>query len=73
MNTAPMRAVVAAHVAAAVAPTPAVAASAPLIVATAYAPAPLESVSVFSLHRTPVPSVFMPPPWGGVVFLTSKS
>ena len=46
MNTTPLRAVVAAHAAAAVAPTPegatpAVAASAPLIGATAVAPAPL--------------------------------
>ena len=54
MNSAPLRAVVAAHAAAAVAPTPegatpAVAASAPLIGATAVAPAPLGSAHVLRM------------------------
>ena len=58
MNTAPLRAVVAAHAAAAVAPTPegatpAVSASAPLIGATAVAPAPLGSAPVLR-KLTPV-------------------
>ena len=54
MDTAPLRAVVAAHTAAAVAPTPegvtsTIAASAPLIRATAVAPAPLGSAPVLRM------------------------
>ena len=65
MNTTPLGAVVAAHAAVAVAPTPeratpAVAASAPLIGATAFAPAPLGSVPVLRMV-TPVVRVVVVP------------
>ena len=63
MNTTPMRAVVAAHATAAVAPTPeeatlAFAASAPIIVAAAVAPASLRSAPVLRI-LTPVVRVVM--------------
>ena len=67
MNTMPLRAVVATHVAVAVAPppegaTPAVTTSAPLIGATAVAPAPLETAPVLRL-LTPVVRVVVVVPW----------
>jgi len=68
LDTTPLRAVVAAHAAAAVAPTPwgatpAVAASAPLIGATAIAPAPLGSAPVLRV-LAPVVRVVVEVPWG---------
>ena len=67
MDNSPLRAVVAAHAAAAVAPTPegatpAVAASAPLIGATAVAPGPLGSVPVLRT-LTPVVRVVVEMLW----------
>ena len=67
MNTTPLRAVVAAHVAAAVAPTPegatpAVRASAPLLGATAVASAPLGSAPVLRM-LPPVVRVVVEVPW----------
>eukprot|EP00614_Pseudopedinella_elastica_P017745 CAMPEP_0172644808 /NCGR_PEP_ID=MMETSP1068-20121228/239406_1 /TAXON_ID=35684 /ORGANISM="Pseudopedinella elastica, Strain CCMP716" /LENGTH=171 /DNA_ID=CAMNT_0013459023 /DNA_START=242 /DNA_END=754 /DNA_ORIENTATION=- len=67
MNTTPLRAVGAAHAAAAVAPTPegatpAITASAPLIFAAAVAPAPLGSAPVLRIS-TPVVRVVVVVPW----------
>ena len=67
MDTAPLRAVVAAYAAAAGAPTPegatpAVSASAPLMGATAVAPAPLGSAPVLRM-LTPVVRVVVLVPW----------
>ena len=67
MNTAPLRAVVAAHATAAVAPTPeaatpAVTASAKLIGAAAVAPAPLGSAPVLRVFK-PVVWVVVVLPW----------
>ena len=67
MNTTPMKAVVTAHAAAAVAPrpegaTPAVAGRAKLIGATAVAPAPLGSAHVLRV-LTPVVRVVVVVPW----------
>ena len=83
MNTTPLRAVVAAHAAAAVAQTPeeatsAVAAGAPLIGFTAIAPAPLGSAPVLNI-LTPVVRVIVAVPWkagiglAGPVALESSS
>ena len=74
MNTTPLRAMLAAHAADAVAPTPegatpAVAASAPLIGATAVAPAPLGSAPV-SRMLTPVVRVVVVVTWRTGVGLT---
>lgn len=67
VSTTPLRAVVAARAAAALAPmpegaTPAVSASAPLIVSTAVAPAPLGFAPVLRM-LTPVARVFVVVPW----------
>ena len=68
LDNTPFRAVVAAHAAAAVAPTPegatpAVAGSAPLIGATAVALAPLESAHVLRMFTPVIRVVVVVVPW----------